>query len=72
MIQMNRQWEEENEFHYATDTDWDRADAYQRGSERPDLAWICTDRDAWHPNPFYKGSPMPHPETIGDEDNESS
>ena len=44
---MNRQWEEENEFHYATDTDWDRADAYQRGSERPDLAWICTDRDAW-------------------------
>tara|TARA_R100001015_G_C4510307_1_gene82197 strand:+ start:459 stop:644 length:186 start_codon:yes stop_codon:yes gene_type:complete len=61
---MNIQWEEENEFYHATDTDWDRADAYQRGSERPDLAWISTDRDVWYPNPFYKGPPIPHPETL--------
>ena len=63
MYGMNTQWEEEHAFHCATNIDWDRADAYQRGSERPDLAWICTDRDVWHPNPFYKGPPKLPPES---------
>jgi hypothetical protein len=43
-------------------SEWDRADAYQRGEENPHLAWVCTDRDVWHRNPFYKGPPVPHPE----------
>jgi hypothetical protein len=49
-------------FTYATDADWDHADALERGAARPDLAWICTDRDAWHRNPFYHGPAVPHPE----------
>ena len=47
---------------YATETDLDRMDAEERGAARPDVAWICTDRDVWHANPFYKGEPVPHPE----------
>lgn len=45
----------------ATDQDWDRADARQSGMENPDQAWVCTDRDVWHANPYYKGLPVPHP-----------
>ena len=47
---------------YATDTDWDHFDARQRSEERPDQAWVLTDRDVWHANPFYVGPPQPHPE----------
>jgi len=42
--------------------EWDRAEAYQLGEENPDRPWVLTDRDIWHPNPFYKGPPVPHPE----------
>jgi hypothetical protein len=52
----------EDDFHYATDADLDRADAYQRGEENPDHAWVCTNRDVWHANPFYVGDIVPHPE----------
>lgn len=30
----------------------DIKDAYQKGKERPDLAWVCTDKEVWHRNPF--------------------
>tara|TARA_Y100001963_G_scaffold24000_1_gene32061 strand:+ start:25 stop:300 length:276 start_codon:yes stop_codon:yes gene_type:complete len=46
---------------YATETDLDRMDAEERGAARPDVAWVCTDRDVWHANPHYKGEPVPHP-----------
>ena len=49
-------------FTYSTDTEWDMADAYQQGVLYPERAWVCTDRDVWHKNPFYKGPPQPHPE----------
>lgn len=53
-------------FEYDSQTAWDRADAMQRGSERPECAWVCTDRDVWHKNPFFVcpvGQPYPsHPE----------
>jgi hypothetical protein len=49
-------------FTYSTDTEWDNAEAFELGAARPDLAWISTDRDVWHANPFYKGPPQPHPE----------
>ncbi len=56
------------DFHYSTDAEWDRAEARELGADRPDLAWICTDRDVWHRNPFYQGPPQPHPESFCDED----
>ena len=49
-------------FTYSTESEWDRAEAYEIGAENPDRAWICTDRDVWHANPFYKGPPVRHPE----------
>ena len=49
-------------FTYSSDTEWDRAEAYELGAADPTRAWICTDRDVWHPNPFYRGPPVPHPE----------
>jgi hypothetical protein len=55
--------DEDRDFHYSTDAEWDRADAAQRGEENPDAAWVCTDRDVWHANPYYKGPAMPHPES---------
>lgn len=52
----------EDDFHYASDAEWDRAEAWELGSQNPEQAWIATDQDVWHPNPFYKGPPVPPPE----------
>ena len=54
--------DDEEYYNYASDVEWDRADARQTGCENPDSAWVLTDRDVWHANPYYKGLPMPHPE----------
>ena len=59
---MNIQEQEERDFVVATDTDWDRAEAHELGAADPEQAWVCTDRDVWHANPFYQGPPVPHPE----------
>lgn len=40
----------------------DRQYAETAGSERPNVAWILSDRDVWYRNPYYKGPPQPHPE----------
>lgn len=48
-------------YEYATETDLDKIDAEERGAANPNVAWIYTDRDAVHANPFYKGEPVPHP-----------
>jgi len=40
----------------------DREEAYARGRDNPERAWILTYRDVWHKNPFYTGTPKPHPE----------
>jgi hypothetical protein len=40
--------------------------AHEVGRDRPEHAWILSDRDVWYPNPFYKGPPMPHPEDWSD------
>jgi len=58
---MNYQ-QEHDEFTYATASDWDRADALQLGEEQPGQAWVLTDRDVWHANPYYTGPALPHPE----------
>ena len=54
--------EEHNEFHYSSESEWDNAEAMQLGEENPERAWVLTDRDVWHANPYYKGPRMPHPE----------
>jgi len=56
--------------HYSTDQEWDNAAALELGAERPERAWILTDRDVWHANPFYQGPPQRHPEEedYGDEE----
>jgi hypothetical protein len=57
-------WEhpDDRDFHYSSESEWDRAEARELGRERPDLAWVCTDRDVWHRNPYYQGPSVPHPE----------
>ena len=40
----------------------DQAEARELGAASPQRAWVCTDRDVWHPNPFYDGPEQPHPE----------
>lgn len=55
----------EDDFDYgsiATMTEADRDYAYGLGTDRPDCAWILSDRDVWYKNPYYKGPPEPHPE----------
>jgi len=54
--------QEHLEFHYSTAAEWDQAEARDLGEMNPEQAWILTDRDVWHANPFYQGPPVPHPE----------
>ena len=55
---------------YSTQGEWDRADALQRGADNPDAAWVVTDRDVVHANPFYSGPPVPHPDDCWGYDDE--
>jgi len=59
---MNIQHQEEADFHHSTDSEWDAAEANELGAANPANAWVCTDRDVWHKNPFYTGPAVPHPE----------
>lgn len=43
----------------------DADEARNVGMIRSDCAWICTNRDVWHRNPFYTGLEQPHPEDDG-------
>lgn len=36
------------------------------GRDNPDQAWIVTPLDTYERNPFYRGAPQPHPETVID------
>jgi hypothetical protein len=56
------QWFEEEEWFYSSPSEWDHAEALQLGEEDPSRAWVLTDRDVWHRNPFYCGPAVPHPE----------
>lgn len=47
---------------FATDAEADRDFAVGKGSERPDQAWILSDRDQWYSNPSYRGPAVPHPD----------
>jgi hypothetical protein len=44
------------------DAEWAR----NVGADRPQSAWILSDRDVWYPNPAYSGPPVPHPESEPD------
>lgn len=54
--------QEHNEFHYSSDAEWDNAEAMELSYANPDRAWILTDRDVWHKNPYYTGPAVKHPE----------
>ena len=54
-------WEEEMDY-MATEAQADAEYAHNVGYDRPEQAWILSDRDVWYANPFYKGIPHPHPE----------
>jgi len=60
-------WKEHLDFHYTSDTEWDNAEAYERGAASPEVAWICTNRDVWHKNPHYVGPAVRHPEDDQDD-----
>ena len=62
MTYFNVQEQEERDFHVSSDSEWDRAEACEAGAAEPDRAWILTDRDVWHANPYYTGPAVPHPE----------
>ena len=64
-------YEEHQDFTYSTDAEWDRAAAAERGAADPSRAWILTDRDVWHQNPYYQGPPVRHPEDDQDDDDEA-
>ncbi len=59
---MNIQEQEERDFHHSTPAEWDRAEAYELGAMDSSVAWVLTDRDVWHANPYYEGPEVPHPE----------
>ena len=46
----------------STEAEWDRAESREIGAAHPERAWVSTDRDVWHRNPFYSGPEVPHPE----------
>lgn len=64
-------WEEEMDW-MATEAQADAEYARNIGYDRPEQAWILSDRDVWYPNPFYKGIPQPHPEDHPYEDEPQS
>lgn len=41
--------------------------AHNVGGMQRDEAWILSDRDVWHRNPYYTGPAVPHPESGCDE-----
>lgn len=43
----------------STEAEWDRAEAREIGAAHPERAWVSTDRDVWHRNPFYSGPEVP-------------
>lgn len=54
--------QEHNDFYYSSESEADRAEAMAIGYYHQDRAWISTDRDVWHANPYYTGPLKPHPE----------
>jgi len=52
----------DDDSHLATEAEADAEYARNVGHDRPEQAWILSDRDCWYRNPFYDGPPQPHPE----------
>jgi hypothetical protein len=55
----------------ATMAEADAEYAANAGANRPDVAWILSDRDVWYRNPAYVGPPVPHPEDYRDDQDQS-
>jgi len=65
-------YQEHCDYHYASDTELDRAEADEIGYANPDDCWVSTNRDVWHKNPYFKGYPTPHPESFGYDEEEDA
>lgn len=46
----------------ATEAEADREYADNVGADRPECAWVLSDRDVWYRNPYYQGPAVRHPE----------
>ena len=53
---------EEEEYTYASDSDWDRAEAYELGARDRDRASKLTDKAIRHNNTFYHNIGKKHRE----------
>lgn len=49
------------------DAEWAR----NVGAERPEQAWILSDRDVWYRNPAYAGPAVRHPEDDNDHEDDA-
>ena len=71
----NVQEQEDFEFTYTSESEWDRADAAERGYNNPESEWVLSGRDVWHKNPYFTGTPSGrHPEDdsdLRDEENQA-
>lgn len=63
----NEQEIEERDFHVASESELDLAEAYERGAANPEAAYVLTGRGMWHNNPYYSGPAVPHPEDDSDD-----
>lgn len=63
---------DDQDFHYASDHELDREEARILGAQSPHRAWIATDRDVWHRNPYYNGPDVPHPEDYDESEEKGS
>lgn len=51
-------------------TPWEACAEFARnyGMDHPEQAWVLSDWDTWHANPFYTGPHVRHPEDDCDEE----
>ena len=60
------QYYEHCEYNYSSDAEIDQEEATWNGYKYPNEAWLLSSRDVWYRNPYYKGKPVPHPESRED------
>ena len=56
--------EHERDCQYSSTMECSQEDARLAGRNRASQAWILSNYDVWHRNPYYVGAPQPHPEDI--------
>jgi hypothetical protein len=57
--------EHERDSQVSSTMECSQEDARLAGRTRSNQAWILSDFDVWHRNPYYVGPAQPHPEDYG-------